>query len=201
MLPDWTLAPVVAALQAMRGTALVNAATLIGELGDLSRFANPRQLMAYLGLVPSEYSSGASVRRGGLTKAGNSAARRLLIEAAWCYRFPARVSRELLLRQARQPTLIREIAWKAQLRLCAHYPKLARSGKPANVVTAAIARELGASSGPSSAACRQQRADWRGRMTAFEGGAGEPSDTLLPGKAGDAAAVRRTLASTICRDR
>jgi transposase len=89
----------------MRGTALVNAATLIGELGDLSRFANPRQLMAYLGLVPS------------------------------------------------------------------------------------------------SAACRQQRADWRGRMTAFEGGAGEPSDTLLPGKAGDAAAVRRTLASTICRDR
>ncbi len=66
--PDWTLAPVVAALQTMRGMALVNAATLIAELGDLSRFANPRQLMAYLGLVPSEYSSGASVRRGGLTK-------------------------------------------------------------------------------------------------------------------------------------
>ena len=99
MLPDWTLAPVVAALQTMRGMALVNAATLIAELGDLSRFANPRQLMAYLGLVPSEHSSGASVRRGGITKAGNSAARRLLIEAAWCYRFPARVSRELLLRQ------------------------------------------------------------------------------------------------------
>ena len=101
MLPDWTLAPVVAALQTMRGMALVNAATLIAELGDLSRFANPRQLMAYLGLVPSEHSSGASVKRGGLTKAGNSAARRLLIEAAWCYRFPARVSRELLLRQER----------------------------------------------------------------------------------------------------
>src|SRR5215469_9080485 len=73
MLPDWTLAPVVAALQTMRGMALVNAATLIAELGDLSRFANPRQLMAYLGLVPSEHSSGASVKRGGLTKAGNSA--------------------------------------------------------------------------------------------------------------------------------
>jgi len=94
MLPEWTLAPVVAALQTMRGMALVNAATLIAELGDLSRFANPRQLMAYLGLVPSEHSSGASVRRGGLTKpapgseqgAGNGAARRLLIEAAWCYR-------------------------------------------------------------------------------------------------------------------
>jgi transposase len=142
MLPDWTLAPIVAALQTMRGMALVNAASLIAELGDLSRFANPRQLMAYLGLVPSEHSSGASVRRGGLTKAGNNAVRRLLIEAAWCYRFPARVSRELRLRQEAQPRPIREIAWKAQLRLCARYRKLARSGKPANVVTAAIAREL-----------------------------------------------------------
>ena len=142
MLPDWTLAPVVAALQTMRGMALVKAATLIAELGDLSRFANPRQLMAYLGLVPCEHSSGASVRRGGITKAGNNAARRLLIEASWTYRFPARVSRDLLLRQESQPKLIREIAWKAQLRLCARYRKLARSGKPANVVTAAIAREL-----------------------------------------------------------
>ena len=142
MLPDWTLAPVVAALQTMRGMALVNAATLIVELGDLSRFANPRQLMAYLGLVPSEYSSGASIKRGGLTKAGNSAARRLLIEASWTYRFPARVSRELLLRQEEQPKPIRDIAWKAQLRLCARYRTLARRGKPANVVTAAIAREL-----------------------------------------------------------
>ena len=142
MLPDWTLAPVVAALQTMRGMALVNAATLVAELGDLSRFANPRQLMAYLGLVPSEHSSGTSIKRGGLTKAGNSAARRLLIEAAWCYRFPARVSRELLLRQESQPKPIREIAWKAQLRLCGRYRRLARTGKPANVVTAAIAREL-----------------------------------------------------------
>jgi len=142
MLPDWTLAPLVAALQTMRGIALVNAATLVAELGDLSRFANPRQLMAYLGLVPSEHSSGASVKRGGLTKAGNSAARRLLIEAAWTYRFPARVSRELRLRQEEQPRPIREIAWKAQLRSCARYRKLARSGKPSNVVTAAIAREL-----------------------------------------------------------
>ena len=142
MLPDWTLAPVVMALQTMRGMALVNAATLIAELGDLSRFANPRQLMAYLGLVPSEHSSGTSVKRGGLTKAGNSAARRVLIEAAWCYRFPARVSRELLLRQEEQPKPIRAIAWKAQLRLCARYRRLARAGKPANVVTAAIAREL-----------------------------------------------------------
>jgi len=141
-LPDWTLAPVVAALQTMRGMALVNAATLIAELGDLSRFANPRQLMAYLGLVPSEHSSGASVKRGGITKAGNSAARRVLIEAAWTYRFPARLSRELLLRQESQPKPIREIAWQAQLRLCARYRKLAQTAKPANVVTTAIAREL-----------------------------------------------------------
>src|SRR5262249_41989976 len=73
------------------------------ELGDLSRFTNPRQLMAYLGLTPSEYSSGASVKRGGITKAGNSAARRVLIEAAWSYRFPARISREMLLPQETQP--------------------------------------------------------------------------------------------------
>ncbi len=138
MLPDWTLAPVVAALPTMRGMALVNAASLIAELGDLSRFTNPRQLMAYLGLVPSEHSSGASVKRGGITKAGNSAARRLLIEAAWSYRFPARLSRELLLRQENQPKPIRDIAWKRQVRLCA----LARTGKPANVVTTAIAHEL-----------------------------------------------------------
>jgi transposase len=149
MLADWTLAPVVAALQTMRGMALVNAATLIAELGDLSRFANPRQLMAYLGLIPSEHSSGASIKRGGITKpapgseqgTGNTA-RRLLIEASWTYRFPARVSRELLLRQERQPKPIREIAWKAQLRLCARYRRLARTGKPANIVTTAIAREL-----------------------------------------------------------
>ena len=115
---------------------------MVAELGDLARFANPRQLMAYLGLVRCEHSSGASIRRGGLTKAGNGAARRLLIEAAWCYRFPARISRDLQLRQEDQPKPIRDIAWKGQVRLCARYRKLARTGKPANVVTAAIAREL-----------------------------------------------------------
>src|ERR1700730_7041683 len=132
MLPDWTLAPVVAALQTMRGMALVHSATLIAQLGDLTRFANPRKLMAYLGRVPSEHSSGSSVKRGGITKAGNAAARRLLIEAAWSYRFPARLSRELLLRQERQPKPIREIAWKAQLRLCARYRKLARTRQAGN---------------------------------------------------------------------
>jgi transposase len=98
--------------------------------------------MAYLGLVPSEHSSGASIKRGGITKAGNGAARRLLVEAAWSYRFPARLSREMLLRQENQPKPIRDIAWKGQVRLCARYRKLARAGKPANIVTTTIAREL-----------------------------------------------------------
>ena len=85
----------------LRGVGLVAAATLVAELGDITRFTNPRQLMAYLGLVPSEHSSGGTRRQGGITKAGNGAARRMLIEAAWSYRFPARISREQLLRQER----------------------------------------------------------------------------------------------------
>jgi transposase len=141
-LPDWSLAPVVRALQALRGMALVAAATLAAELGDITRFANPRQLMAYLGLVPSEHSSGGTRRQGAITKAGNGSARRMLIEAAWSYRFPARISRELLLRQEGLAKPIRDAAWKAQERLCGRYRKLARAGKPPNVVTAAIAREL-----------------------------------------------------------
>jgi transposase len=142
MLADWALAPVVHALQSLRGVALVSAATVIAELGDITRFANPRQLMAYLGLVPSEHSSGGTRRQGGVTKAGNSTARRMLIEAAWSYRFPARISREQLLRQEALPKPIRDTAWKAQVRLCGRYRKLTRAGKPATTVTTAIAREL-----------------------------------------------------------
>ena len=141
-LADWSLAPVVRALQALRGLALVAAATLVAELGDITRFDNPRPLMAYLGLVPSEHSSGGRRRQGGITKAGNGAARRMLIEAAWSYRFPARISREQLLRQETLAKPIRDIAWKAQERLCRRYRKLTRAGKLPTVVTAAIAREL-----------------------------------------------------------
>jgi transposase len=142
MLSNWSLAPVVRALQALRGMALVAAATLVAELGDITRFANPRQLMAYLGLVPSEHSSGNTRRQGGITKAGNGAARRVLIEAAWRYRFPARISREQLLRQESLPKPIRDTAWKAQERLCRRYRKLAQAGKLPTVVTSAVAREL-----------------------------------------------------------
>jgi transposase len=140
--PEWSLAPVVQALQALRGVAMVAAATLVAELGDITRFTKPNQLMAYLGLVPSENSSGGKRRQGGITKAGNEAARRMLIEAAWSYRFPARISRPHLIRQEKLAKPIRDIAWKAQDRLCRRYRKFARTGKLPTVITTAIAREL-----------------------------------------------------------
>jgi transposase len=142
VLPEWSLAPVVEALQALRGIALVAAATLVAELGDITRFSNPRQLMAYIGLVPSEHSSGRSRRQGEITKAGNAVARRMLIEAAWSYRFPARISRQQLAQQEHLAKPIRDIAWKAQERLCRRHRILIRAGKLRNVATAAIAREL-----------------------------------------------------------
>jgi transposase len=128
LLPSWSMAPVVTALQAMRGVALVVAVTVVAEVGDFRRFANARQLMAYLGLVPSEHSSGASIRRGGITKAGNVLARRVLIEGAWTYRMPARVSRKLHDRNEKLSAAVRDIAWKAQLRLCSRYRRLAAIG-------------------------------------------------------------------------
>ena len=142
LLPSWSLAPVVQALQAMRGVALIVAVTVAAEVGDFGRFAKPRQLMAYLGLVPSERSSGSTVRRGGITKAGNALARRVLIEGAWTYRMPARVSRKLHDRLEPLPDTIRDIAWKAQSRLCGRYRHLVAAGKTKVVVTTAIAREM-----------------------------------------------------------
>lgn len=142
LVAEWSMAPVVAALQAMRGVAFLVAVTVVAEVGDFSRFANPRQLMAYLGLVPSEHSSGATVRRGGITKAGSGLARRILIEGAWSYRMPARVSRKLYDRLEALPQSVRDIAWKAQARLCARYRRLTAAGKAKVVVTTAIAREM-----------------------------------------------------------
>jgi transposase len=138
----WSQAPLVAALQAMRGVAFVVAVTLVAEVGDFARFANPRQLMAYLGLVPAEHSSGRAVRRAGITKAGNALARRALIEGAWTYRMHPRVSRKLHDRVEALPQNVRDIAWKAQVRLCSRYRRLAAAGKPKVVVTTAIAREM-----------------------------------------------------------
>jgi transposase len=144
LLPSWSLAKVVTALQALRGVAMISAITLVAEIGDFKRFANPRQLMAYLGLTPSECSSGAKTARGAITKAGNTRARRVLVEGAWTYRLPARMGADILKRNEALPQSIKEIAWKAQARLCARYRRLARAGKPTNVVCVAIARELAA---------------------------------------------------------
>jgi len=142
--PEWSLAAVVTALQAMRGIDLIAAVTVLAEIGDLSRFRNPRELMGYLGLVPSESSTGDKVKRGGITKAGNGGARRILVEAAWCYRHPARVSEEKQRKVAAAPRRVREIAWKAQTRLCGRFRSLIRKDKRPTVVATAIARELSA---------------------------------------------------------
>ena len=141
---DWPMAPVVAALQAMRGVAFLSAVVLVAEIGDFRRFASPRQLMAWLGLVPSEHSSGSRVERGGITKAGNSRARRVLVEGAWSYRFPARVTSLIQARLGDVPDGVRAIAWKAQLRLCARFRRLVAAGKNVNVVATAVAREIAA---------------------------------------------------------
>jgi transposase len=142
LVPQWRLFPVVQALQSLRGVSLIVSATTVAEIGDFKRFPNPQQLMSYLGLVPSEHSSGEKTRRGSITKAGNTHVRRMLVEAAWAYRFRARVSRALLQRHEDLPQSIRDIAWRAQVRLCARYRRLWARGKIKAVVTTAIAREL-----------------------------------------------------------
>jgi transposase len=140
--PDWSLAKVVTALMALRGIDLVSAATLLAEIGDLSRFQTPRELMAYLGLVPSEDSTGDTVRRGPITKAGNRRARRTLVECSWSYRHPPRVGKKKQEKIAAAPRAVREIAWKAQCRLSARYRALIRKGKLTNVAVTAVAREF-----------------------------------------------------------
>ena len=128
---------------ALRGVALLHAATLVAELGDLHRFSHPQQLMNYLGLVPSEYSTGDKRCQGGITKTGNAIARRALVEAAWQYRSPARLSPHLKKRQEGLPKAVTDIAWEAQRRLHHRYVHLTRTGKKkAQVAVTAVAREL-----------------------------------------------------------
>ena len=143
VLPSWELAPVVKALQAMRGVSLHVAVTTVAELGDLKRFDNPRKLMSYLGLVPSEHSSGGSRRTGSITKArGNGHVRRALVEAAQTYRLKARIGKELLARQTGLSKQVYDIAWKAQVRLCSRFRKMEARGKKYQTIICAIAREL-----------------------------------------------------------
>jgi transposase len=143
-LPTWGLAPVVEALQALRGVELVTAVTFAVEVGDIRRFENPRQLMGYLGLVPGERSTGETVRRGSITKMGNARLRHLLVESAWTYRHPPRVGKAKLAKLERVSPRVREIAWKAQSRLTARYRALTARGKKTTVTCTAIARELAA---------------------------------------------------------
>lgn len=138
----WPLAPIFTAIQALKGIGQVIAATLVAEVGDFSRFATPRHLMAWLGLVPGEHSSGGSVRQRGITKAGNSAARSLLFEAAWSYRTAPKVGQWQLAHRPEVAQEFKDIAWKAQLRLHSRYKKLIGRGKRSSVAITAIAREL-----------------------------------------------------------
>lgn len=142
MIPEWSLGEFVEALRALRGIDMVSAATFVAAIGDISRFQHPQNLMSYLGLTPTEHSSGNKIWRGGITKTGNSEARRMLIEAAWSYRYPARVAQNKSDIVVKQPKKVRDIAWKAQTRLCPRYHRMLQRGKKSTVVCAAIAREL-----------------------------------------------------------
>lgn len=134
--------PVIEGLMALRGVDLLTATTIMAEIGDLKRFTGAPQLMAYLGVVPSEHSSGGSKSRGGITKTGNGHVRRVLVEAAWTYRFPARKSAHVQRRAERAPQPVQDIAWKAQKRLCGRYRLLEGKGKLKVQVCTAVAREL-----------------------------------------------------------
>jgi transposase len=141
-LAHWRVYPLVLALQALRGFREIQATTIATEIAGIERFARARALMGYLGLVPSEYSSADSRNQGHITRTGNSHARKALIEAAWHYRLPARVTPIIARRQSVLPKPIRDTAWKAQLRLCARWKRLAARKLPQNKIVTAIAREL-----------------------------------------------------------
>lgn len=139
---SWRFGSLVQALQCLRGISFITAVTIVAELGDLTRFDSASKLMGYLGLVPSEHSSGNRVKKGRITKTGNTHARRALIESSHAYRLPARKSPTIRRRQEGVPEKILSIAWDAQLRLCHRYRRLKARGKNHNVVITAIAREL-----------------------------------------------------------
>ena len=136
------LNPVVEVLQALRGVQFTVAVTMVAEIGDLTRFETPRELMKFLSLIPSDYTSAERRRQGSITKAGNTHARRALVEGAWASRYPAKVSRHLQLRREQHPKVIQDISWKAQVRLCQRSRRLVSRGQHAHVGTVAIAREL-----------------------------------------------------------
>ena len=139
---SWSLGAAARAAMALRGVDRTAAITLLAELDDLSRFQNPRELMGYVGLVPSEYSTGDRRRQGALTKAGNAHARRILVECAWAYRFPARQTARIQRRAEQTPAAVQAIAWHAQKRLCGRFRRLRARGLSTPKTVTAIAREL-----------------------------------------------------------
>jgi transposase len=139
---SWSMWPTVQALMALRGVNLIAAMTIVAEIGDLTRFESPRQLMAYLGVVPSEHSSGQKTRRGAITKTGNGHVRRVLVECSWSYRFQARKTKHLQAKARKTSPAVQEIAWKAQRRLCQRYRHLVNRGKLQVQACTAVAREL-----------------------------------------------------------
>ena len=142
LLDDWEWAPVVRALMAFRGSQEISAMTIIAELGDLRRFKNPRQLMAFLGVVPSEHSTGMKRSQGAITKCGNSHARWMVIEVIQHARKPPKISKELTMRQKDQSTQVKAIAWRMQLRLYKKYTKLKARRKEESKCVVALAREF-----------------------------------------------------------
>lgn len=140
----WRFYPVVEALQALRGVQFTVAVTTVAELGDLTRFDHPRQLMHSLGLTPSEYARGARRHQGSITKPGNTHARRALVEGAWASRYPATGSRHLPRRLEKRPKAIQAMSWKAQVRFCKRSRQRMARGKHATQVVVAIAREFSA---------------------------------------------------------
>ena len=168
-LPEWSLKPLVQALQAMRGVQLIAAMTLVAELQDFLRFENPRQLMAYVGLVPGEHSSGPKRRQGSITKAGNSVARRMLVEVAWHYQHSPRVSPIIATRQDQLPKAITDIAWKAQLRLNAKFKRLVARRVMKTKAVVAVARELAGF--VWAIGCEVQTSGWQGVKSESESAA------------------------------
>lgn len=136
------LRAVIEGLQALRGVAKVTAVTIVAELGDITRFAKPRELMSYAGVTPSEYSSGSKTSRGGITKTGNSHLRRVVVEAAWNYRYQPRLTYKIKKRQEHLRQDVREIGWKAQVRLHSRYVRMVGRGKTKQQTVTAVGREL-----------------------------------------------------------
>ena len=142
LVDSWSMTPVVRALMGHRGVSLIVAATVVAEIGDLTRFDRARDIMGFVGLVPSLMATGKTRRTGAITKTGNGHVRRCLIQAAWAYRHPARRTPALRRRLEGLPPEVQKLAWQTQVRLCGRYRRLRARGKHHNKIITAVAREL-----------------------------------------------------------